>query len=527
MIEHLFDYTRSMNTTPDHSTGPDPMLDVQVEAVMSPDPSFFDWVHELDNRREATRAALLAEVKNAKAVRAAAEVAVLQSIVEWCVANEALRDDEAMWIAGYGDHGLSLGGVGCPLVRESAVIEISAALEVSTRSGADQIAITLELRYRLPLLWERVVSGACPVWRARLVAEKTMALCEDGAAEVDRLVAPFAHSISYAQLCRLTDEALLRWDPAAAEEKRKAAADGRYCRIGLSQHVDGTVQLDAGLDLADAMALEAAVRDRAKAYAEDGSTESLDVRRSQALGSLALGEQTLPTDNTDTGKTPTAPAGPVGPALVLFAHIPGGVFNPFFQAGAGSVNDALVSRLDNRHPAKGPITTAQVREWARTAASITIRPVLDLAETIHCDSYECSDRLKEQTQLRDLTCVFPWCTNPAVFTDMEHVIPYPEGPTETGNVAPACRQHHRAKTHMGWDYDVLGPGLYLWRSPQGERYLRSHAGTHPIDQLPPGPPPDPLPEEPDTTPYPDPSPSAADEPGGAAESPPRNETPPF
>ncbi|VXC06025.1 HNH endonuclease signature motif containing protein [Nocardioides sp. AX2bis] len=512
-----------MTTTPDDSTGPDPMLDVQVEAVMSPDPSFLDWVHELDNRREATRAALLAEVKDAKAVRAAAEVRVLQSIVEWCIANEALRDDEAMWIAGYGDHGLSLGGVGCPLVRESAVIEISAVLGVSTRSGADQIAITLELRYRLPRLYERVVSGACPVWRARLVAEKTMALCEDGAAEVDRLVAPFAHSISYAQLSRLTDEALMRWDPAAAEEKRKAAADGRYCRIGLADHADGTVQLDAGLDLADAMALEATVRDRAKAYADDGSTESLDVRRSQALGSLALGQAMLPEGHDE----PTTPA---GPALVLFAHIPGGVFNPLFCAGAGDVNDTLVSRLDNRHPAKGPITTAQVRQWASTAASITIRPVLDLAETIHCDSYECSDRLKEQTQLRDTTCVFPWCTNPAVFTDMEHVIPYPEGPTETGNVAPACRQHHRAKTHMGWDYEALGPGLYLWTSPQGERYLRSHAGTHPIDQLPPGPPPDPLPKTPDTTPYPAPPPQVADDPdqpGNATASPPRNTTPPF
>ena len=106
---------------------------------MSPDPSFWEWVHELDNRRETTRAGLLAEVKDAKAVRAAAEVRVLQSIVEWCVANEALRDDEAMWIAGYGDHGLALGGVGCPLVRESAVIELSAVLGVSTRSGANQV----------------------------------------------------------------------------------------------------------------------------------------------------------------------------------------------------------------------------------------------------------------------------------------------------------------------------------------------------------------------------------------------------
>ncbi|WP_343899170.1 HNH endonuclease signature motif containing protein, partial [Nocardioides aquaticus] len=477
-------------TADDDSTGPDPTLDVpveaavQVEAVMSPDPSFWEWVHALDTTRETTRVEALAVVKNAKAVQAAADVAVLQSIVDWCVINEALTDDEAMWIAGYGDYGLALGGIGCPLVRESAVIELSAVLGVSTRSGANQVAVTLELRYRLPRLWERVLSGACPVWRARQVAEKTMGLCEDGAAEVDRLVAPFAHSISYAQLSRITDEALLRWDPQAAEEKRRAAADGRHCHINLAQHPDGVVDLDAGLDLADAIALEAAVSDRAKTLAADGSTDSLDVRRSQALGSLALGEQTLP-----DGQEQASPA--TGKHLVLYAHIPGAVFNPLFCT-TSPTSATQLSRLDNRHPAKGPITTAQVRQWAHTAASITIRPVIDLAESIHCDSYECSDRLKEQTALRDLTCVFPWCTNPAVFADMDHVIPHPDGPTETGNVAPACRQHHRAKTHMGWNYNLLGPGLYLWTSPIGQRYLRSHAGTHPIDELPPGPPPDPL-----------------------------------
>ncbi len=68
-------------------------------------------------------------------------------------------------------------------------------------------------------------------------------------------------------------------------------------------------------------------------------------------------------------------------------------------------------------------------------------------------------------------------------------------PPRSHNQAPLCRRHHRAKTFMRWTYTVLTPGLYLWRSPTGLRYLRSHAGTHELD--PPqqsGPPPDPLPE---------------------------------
>ncbi len=464
------------------------------------DTEFADWVHQPERAREETRAALLGVVKDAKAVRAAAEVAVLWSIIDWSTAHEVLRDDETMWLAGYGDHGLTLGGPGCPLVRESAVIELAAALGVSTTSGASQVAVALELRYRLPRLWERVLTGACPVWRARLVAEKTMALCEDGVEEVDAHVAAFAHSISYAQLTRLVEEALMRWDPPAAAEKRRAAADGRRCDIRLTDHENGVVHLEAGLDLADAVGLENAISDRARALAADGSTESLDVRRSQALGLLAAGEQTLPDGNEDDGDTGSSRATVPGRHLHLWAHIPAATINPLLKDSADT-HAAMLSRLDDRHPAKGPILTSQVRQWAHTAATITIRPVLDLAEAIHCDSYEVSDRLREQSELRDHTCVFPWCTLPAVNTDMEHVVPYPEGPTGTGNIAPGCRRHHRAKTHMGWDYETLGPGLYLWTSPHGERYLRSHAGTHPLDQLPPGPPPDPLPQSPPRTTY--------------------------
>ncbi len=447
-------------------------------------PDYLTEVLVEERAREATRLGLLASVKDAKRAQHAAEVAVLRRIIEWCSAHEVLREDEAAFLAGYGEHALGLGGPGCPLVRESAVVELAAGLGVSTMSGSAQVGVALELRYRLPRLWEQVVSGACPVWRARIVAEKSMALCEDGADEMDRHVAPFAHAMSFARLTRLADELLLRWDPEAAEAKRRAAADGRHCDIHLADHRDGLVHLDAGIDVADALALESAVREGARALAAGGSTESLDVRRSRALGALAAGEETLPVAGTTARAADTGP----GRHLHLWAHVPAAAIDAGLARATGW-EAGLVSRLDDRHPVRGPILTSMVREWARTAATITIRPVIDLAEAIHCDSYEVSDRLREQTELRDGTCAFPFCARPAVRTDKEHVVPYPEGPTATHNIAPCCRRHHRAKTFLGWWYEVLTPGLYLWTSPGGERYLRSHAGTHPLDAAPPGDPP--------------------------------------
>jgi hypothetical protein len=107
----------------------------------------------------------------------------------------------------------------------------------------------------------------------------------------------------------------------------------------------------------------------------------------------------------------------------------------------------------------------QVRTWCGVpGTTVTVKPVLDLAEHLHVDQYQVPDRLADQAAERDLTCVFPWCTRPAEHCDTDHVIPYSEGgQTASDNLAPLCRRHHRLKTHhVGWGYTVLEPGSYLW-----------------------------------------------------------------
>ncbi len=73
-----------------------------------------EWVWAEEQARQETRAGLLASLKETTAVRAAAEVAAVQAVLDWCGANEVLHGDEAFHLAGYGEHALHLGGPGCP-----------------------------------------------------------------------------------------------------------------------------------------------------------------------------------------------------------------------------------------------------------------------------------------------------------------------------------------------------------------------------------------------------------------------------
>jgi hypothetical protein len=65
-----------------------------------------------------------------------------------------------------------------------------------------------------------------------------------------------------------------------------------------------------------------------------------------------------------------------------------------------------------------------------------------------------------------------------------HIAPYldpadggPPGQTATDNLACLCRLHHRMKTHGGWTYTMVEPGVFLWTSPHGYTYLRDPSGT--------------------------------------------------
>jgi hypothetical protein len=302
------------------------------------------------------------------------------------------------------------------------------------------------------------MDGRLRPWLARRIADKTLLLTQQAASFVDRHVAPTAHRIGPVQLDRLVDEAIARFMPEEAERRRLARAEGRYFTIEAQQvSFDGTTTVHGELDLADALDLEDAIQAVAGQLKDLGCPESLDVRRSLAVGELARRELTL--DLTTDPPTPKARRR-TRRKLVLYVHLS---------------QDAVTARLERGNAL---VTPGQVRDWCGEASSVTVKPVLDPAAHDLVDSPVVPDRHRELVAVRDHTCVFPWCTRPARSCDVDHTIPSARaGPTCPCNEATLCRRHHRVKTFGGWTYTTLHPGTYLWRSPHGYQYLRDPTGT--------------------------------------------------
>src|SRR5688572_22040225 len=231
-----------------------------------------------------TAAAVLeyARVRTATADRAEAEK--LQAAVAWAAMHsvDSLAGAATVWDRG--ETGLPVAGPGAPLIGEFSVTEFAAAIGLPTEAGKAYLGEAVELRYRLPRLWARVILGDLPAWRARRVARATLPLSQEGAGFVDAHVAHVAHRVRPAQLDRLVEEAIGRFMPEEADRRRRQAADGRCFTIDTRQpSLHGTSSVYGELDLADALELDAAIAAGAQALRDLGSTDTLDVRRATAV----------------------------------------------------------------------------------------------------------------------------------------------------------------------------------------------------------------------------------------------------
>jgi hypothetical protein len=108
--------------------------------------------------------------------------------------------------------------------------------------------------------------------------------------------------------------------------------------------------------------------------------------------------------------------------------------------------------------------------WALT---VTVR-ALAVGECFHgreSKGYQPAPSLRHLVNIRERTCGFPGCRNPAPRCDQDHTIAHDQGGrTCECNLACLCRRHHQAKQAQGWWLDQTGPGVLVWRLPHGRSY---------------------------------------------------------
>src|SRR5215218_2210550 len=113
-----------------------------------------------------TREQVLKVARKRHAAAVKAEVDKLQLAVEWAALHPGEPVDESV---PWAERDLEVAGPGAPTVAEFSIAEFALAIGQSTDAGVVYVGDAVELAYRLPRLWARVLAGQVPVWKARRV----------------------------------------------------------------------------------------------------------------------------------------------------------------------------------------------------------------------------------------------------------------------------------------------------------------------------------------------------------------------
>jgi hypothetical protein len=327
--------------------------------------------------------------------------------------------------------------------REFPVDEVAVAIGMSRAAAGDRVNIAVALAQRLPATAAALSRGQINLPKVRAVVDATAVLDPAVAAAVEQRVLPNAEHQTVGQVRAALAKAVLAEDPAGAETRHERACQDR--KVTLHPQPEGMSGLWALLPADAAAAVYGAIDAHARQQPADD--RGMDARRADALVALVTGADT----------TPMRPLVQITmPATTLLGQDEA----PAELAGYGPIPAGMARR----------IAEDVTGTWRRILTDPVTGAVLDVGAT----TYRPPAAITRHVVMRDVTCRFPGCRQPAHRCDLDHVQPWPAGPTAASNLIALCRRHHRLKHSGRWSVTVGGDNTVTWTTPTGRKYT-----THP------------------------------------------------
>jgi hypothetical protein len=410
------------------------------------------------------------------------------------------------------------GGEGTPEVSEYCAAELGVLRGTGIMAARSLIVDALDLRYRLPRLWGRVLTGGVRAWQARRIAEQTRRLSWEACADVDHALSDFVGMMPWPRFATILSATVLEADPALAAERAERARTMQDVFSFDSE--DGLKTVVAKAAAGDAIWFLATVNRIAEILAARGDSDPVGTRRARALGILAQPAEALRlliehqhdrTDQTNESaeREPVEPDATVeGDSDAASETEPGSTGEPedhrslsmeprpAFDAKAARPRVVLHFHLSEaalgtgqaivRPEDGGPLTLDELVELlGRTGCQVRIQPVLDPTEVAPIDGYEIPQRLRAAVRVRQIADVFPFgiCLSPSM--DLDHTDRYVPNGLRRGARSDPARQSGpdgpaRSPCRNPRRVEKASAGARVFRAPLTHRlHLPGHQPRHP------------------------------------------------
>lgn len=331
-----------------------------------------------------------------------------------------------------------------PEALEFASDEIRAALNMTRKSADSEMSFALELRDRLPRVFEIMLRGDIDLRRAKVIYYQTRNLpAETARAAIDAIIDD-APELTSGQLYHRLRKLCVDIDPEAAKERYEDSKTER--RVVPEANPSGTANI-LGLDLEPHRVGRAMrrIRRMAKSIKRSGDPRTLDQIVADVFIDLLNGRRDWDADGgvviyVDLAtlvelNEHSAELEGFGPVIADIAR----------QVAAEQVNGEW--RWIATHPDSGAVLTDGTTRRRPTAEQ------------------------RRYVEARHRTCVHPGCRMPAADCDLDHTKEWAKGgKTLVDNLPPACRHDHILRHEGGWSYRKTSDGRYIWTSRLGHIY---------------------------------------------------------
>ena len=213
----------------------------------------------------------------------------------------------------------------------------------------------------------------------------------------------------------------------------------RHTRRRVSSHPtgDGMAALTTETDQVSVRLAEHHLDLLAREARAAGDPRTLDQLRADISIDLLTGRHTNTNTDTGTGGAHGSIAGRWARPIINVTvpiHTLMGLSDEPGRMGEETLPASLV-----RHIAADPTST-----WHRMLTD-PARGCLELSTS----SYRPTGPIWRQVIAAQPTCFAPTCDRPATESELDHRVPWPQGPTTTSNLGPGCPRDHRAKHAKG------------------------------------------------------------------------------
>ena len=331
--------------------------------------------------------------------------------------------------------------------EESLISEVSALLRQTHNATRELLYESERLVHHLPATLARLRSGDISYDHARIMVDQSGVLPDESLAEFETRVLKEAEWLSLEQLRRRAVRVREYLNPESITRRHKKALAERCVR--LTDTFDGMSFLDLLLPTDDAHA----IFERLTTLAKDLRIAADDDRtRAQLRADIA-------TDLLIGGVTATG----LGHGVHATVHVTVPVMTLMGHSEEPGILDGTV-----------PIDPDTARRLAGTATGFTrllVHPETGVVLSVGRDRYQVPAGLRKAVEIRDQTCRFFGCTQPATHDDVDHTHDWAfGGETNLHNLALLCRHSHRLKHETGWEVSQDHKGTLHWTSPAGRPY---------------------------------------------------------